>query len=30
MGYSLAIQALEVSRHIQQQFSRFLIYNRAC
>ena len=30
MSYSLAMSSIELSRHIPQQYSRFLLYNRAC
>jgi hypothetical protein len=30
LAYDLAMHCLELSKHLQQQFSRFLIYARAC
>ena len=30
ISYSLAIHCLELSKNLQSQFSRFIIYNRAC
>ena len=30
LAYALAIHCLELTRHLQQQFSRFLVYARSC